>query len=674
MGLSIHLLGQPRMELAGTPMEDPRGHKAWGLLAYLLRSRVPPSRERVASLLFPEADDPLGALRWTLSALRRRLGEEAELGGDPLRLTLPPGTFVDVDVLSRGSWIEAIALPGLGHGLLDGLVFRSSPGFEMWLESERRHVAGTTSAVLHQAALALLGARRGGRRGASRRGARRAQPLRGERPCPARPLPACRRRFRGLQRVTSRHAPSSSDASWASSRLLRFAPRLPPPRWRLRARVSGRAAVRAQVEAGEAALAAGAVEAGLHRLRGAVAAARSVDDRELLSRALVALGGALVHSARGTDEEGAAALHEGTTLAEQVGRFDVAATGWREISWVQFLRAHYERAEESLTHTAELAAGNDEELAWVDADSGRLPARRRGLRGGRRAAALGARAREATGLRPAVGSGAHPAGPLPPPAGRDRGRGPPPRPGPRGGRGARHDRVRAVAGVVSRRGRPHPRRRRFGGSTLRARVRPRLPGRRSVLGEHRSAGARTHRGGARRRSSRARDARRRAEAVPPPARHVPLDRGVRARRALRRRRRTPTREPPGGGSTSWRRSPRAGGSASSSCGRPSTELVSENPAHSTSPARSPRRSTIQHSTSCSCPQSPASSPADGVASGRGNIDSRRSLRDGRAFAFVVQFVRAIFRDSGPPRAYGDRTERNPPVRDRRWSGHEAGIG
>ncbi len=156
MGLSIHLLGQPRMELAGTPIADPRGHKAWGLLAYLLRSRVPPSRERVASLLFPEADDPLGALRWTLSALRRRLGEEAELGGDPLRLTLPPGTFVDVDVLSRGSWIEAIALPGLGHGLLEGLAFRSSPGFEMWLEGERRHVAGTTSAVLHQAALALL--------------------------------------------------------------------------------------------------------------------------------------------------------------------------------------------------------------------------------------------------------------------------------------------------------------------------------------------------------------------------------------------------------------------------------------------------------------------------------------------------------------------------------------
>jgi DNA-binding SARP family transcriptional activator len=66
------------------------------------------------------------------------------------------GTLVDVDVLGGGSWLEAVALPGLGQELLDGLVFRSSPGFELWLETERRHVEGMTSAVLHQAALALL--------------------------------------------------------------------------------------------------------------------------------------------------------------------------------------------------------------------------------------------------------------------------------------------------------------------------------------------------------------------------------------------------------------------------------------------------------------------------------------------------------------------------------------
>lgn len=344
-------------------MDAPRGHKAWGLLAYLVSSRVSPSRERLASLLFPEADDPLGTLRWTLSVLRRQLGKHAELGGDPLRLTLPPGTFVDAHVLSRGSWMEAVTLPGLGHELLDGLVFRSSPGFEMWLENERRHVAGTTSAVLHQAALALLG------RGEAAGAAHHASEL-------VRLNPYEENAHVLLVRCLRAAGDSEAAALHVEACTELFARELgiePSPALRtaatvsevpIEARVSGRAAVQAQVEAGEAALAAGAVEAGAHRMRSAVAAARNVDEPELLARTLVALGGALVHSARGTDEEGAAALHEGTTLAEQVGRYDVAAMGWREISWVQFLRAHYERAEESLTRV-ELAAGSDEELAWA---------------------------------------------------------------------------------------------------------------------------------------------------------------------------------------------------------------------------------------------------------------------------------------------------------------------
>lgn len=365
MGLSVHLLGPPRLEVGGAPVESPRGHKSWGMLAYLLRSRVSPTRERMASLLFSEADDPLGALRWTLSALRRRLGDEAELGGDPLRLVMPAGTYVDIDVLSRGSWTEAIGLPGLGHALLEGLTFRSSPGFEMWLESERRHVAGTTSAVLHQAALALLA--RGDTAGATRHATElvalnpyeenahvllvRCLRVGGDVEAAARHVEACTELFRRELGVEPTAALRTAAA----------ASEVPPT-----ARVSGRATVRAQMQAGDAALAAGAVETGLHRMREAVATARTTGDRGLLAPALVALGGALVHSARGTDEEGAAALHEGTTIAEQAGRCEVAAIGWREISWVQFLRSHYERCEESLTNAAQLGPDDAEVLAWVD--------------------------------------------------------------------------------------------------------------------------------------------------------------------------------------------------------------------------------------------------------------------------------------------------------------------
>jgi len=365
MGLSITLLGSPGVELDGAAVEAPRGHKAWGLLAYLLSSRVPPSRERVASLLFPEADDPLGSLRWTLSMLRRRLGEDAALGGDPLQLHLPGGTFVDIYALTRGSWVEAIALPGLGHELLDGLSFRSSPGFELWLESERRHLDGAASAVLHQAALTLLAR---GEPGAASRHAFELVRLNafdenahvllvrclreaGDADGAAQRVEACTELFRrelGIEpgpALLAAAAPSDAIATPV---------------------VAGRAAVLAQIEAGESALAAGAVEAGLDRLRGAVASARATEGSDPLATALVALGGALVHAARGTDEEGAAALHEGTTLAEQAGRRDLAASAWREISWVQFLRAEYDRAEESLNTTTTLAAGSDVELAWVD--------------------------------------------------------------------------------------------------------------------------------------------------------------------------------------------------------------------------------------------------------------------------------------------------------------------
>jgi DNA-binding SARP family transcriptional activator len=349
----------------------PRGKKSWGLLTYLVRTRLAPSRAGLASLLFSEADDPLGTLRWSLSELRRSLGDEGAVGGDPLCLTLREGTLVDTDVLSRGSWTEALALPGLGRELLDGLAFRSSPGFDLWLESERRHVAGTTSAVLHQAALALLA------RGDAEDAARRASDLvrlnpydenahvllvrclraTGDEDGAARRIASCTELFRRELGIE----PS------AALRAAAEAPERPVP-----GRVSTRAALLAQVEAGEAALAAGTVDVGVQRMRSAVAAARVADDEEHLARALVSLGGALVHSARGTDEEGTAALHEGTALAERLGRDDLAATGWREISWVQFLRAQYERAEGSLTRTAELAGGRDEELAWVDVTRGAL--------------------------------------------------------------------------------------------------------------------------------------------------------------------------------------------------------------------------------------------------------------------------------------------------------------
>ena len=74
--------------------------------------------------------------------------------------------------------------------------------------------------------------------------------------------------------------------------------------------MKGPAAARAQLEAGQAAIKAGAVDAGLQCLRRAVVDARDAGDAALQASALVALGSALIHAVRGRDEEAAASLHE----------------------------------------------------------------------------------------------------------------------------------------------------------------------------------------------------------------------------------------------------------------------------------------------------------------------------------------------------------------------------
>jgi hypothetical protein len=51
-------------------------------LAFLLLAERQPTRSRLASLLFAEADDPLRALRWCLAEVRRGLGPGAVLDGD----------------------------------------------------------------------------------------------------------------------------------------------------------------------------------------------------------------------------------------------------------------------------------------------------------------------------------------------------------------------------------------------------------------------------------------------------------------------------------------------------------------------------------------------------------------------------------------------------------------
>jgi DNA-binding SARP family transcriptional activator len=156
--LAIHLLGVPQVSRGGELRPAPRGYKVWALLVYLLCTASRPSRQWLAGLLFADAKDPLNVLSWNLSQLRRLLGAETVLSGDPVELRLPPGTFVDIRVVAGGTWVEVLGCAGLGRDVLEGMSFASSPGFEAWLLAERRRLAVAAERALREAAWVRLAA------------------------------------------------------------------------------------------------------------------------------------------------------------------------------------------------------------------------------------------------------------------------------------------------------------------------------------------------------------------------------------------------------------------------------------------------------------------------------------------------------------------------------------
>ena len=337
-------------------MPPPKGRKAWALLAYLVCSEVPPSRERLATLLFSDADDPLGALRWNLAELRRLLGSADVVTGEPITLRFPPGTFVDVRAVTSGTWKEGVEVDGLGKDLLEGMSFSSSPSFEAWLLTERRHLIASAANVLREAALARLAS------GDAERAVDLSQRLVAIDPLDEsfqsifiRSLAAAGDRVAAMKQFEDTRKLFLKELGTEPSVTLRSALDDVQPGSSTSSPATGRAAARAQLDAGQAAMAAGAVAAGFECLRRAVYESHSAADLELKSEALFALGHAFVHAARGRDDEGAAALHECLQIAETTGNETLASSTYRELGYVEYLRARYDRARKLLELALPLA-------------------------------------------------------------------------------------------------------------------------------------------------------------------------------------------------------------------------------------------------------------------------------------------------------------------------------
>jgi DNA-binding SARP family transcriptional activator/Tfp pilus assembly protein PilF len=363
--IAIHLLGRPAIEIDGVPAQPPRGRKAWGLLAFLLLSRTPSTRERLATLLFGDADDPLGAVRWNLAELRRALPPDARIDGDPVRIGLPPDAFVDVHALGSASWVEAARVPGLGRELLEGVDIRADAAFEAWLLAERRHVAGLSASVLREAATARLAA------GSPEQAVDLATRLVGfdEYDEEAHALLARAYVAAGAVDDARRHIAS------AAARIRREIGTEPTvtllgaveaalvstpagPEW-----VRSAGAIDSLITAGEAAVAAGVIDAGFDILRRSVADAREIGEPLLEARALVSLGTAFVHGARGRDGEGATALHGALAIATDVDAPAITSAASRELGYIEMKQARYERAAAWLERAIDVAPDRDSRAA-----------------------------------------------------------------------------------------------------------------------------------------------------------------------------------------------------------------------------------------------------------------------------------------------------------------------
>ena len=101
--LKLFLFGSPQLEIDGTPVELGR-RKAMALLAYLAVTEKSHSRDTLALLLWPEADQSQArsTLRRNLSVLNKALGSGwLDISREAIGLEAKPDLWVDVNQFRR---------------------------------------------------------------------------------------------------------------------------------------------------------------------------------------------------------------------------------------------------------------------------------------------------------------------------------------------------------------------------------------------------------------------------------------------------------------------------------------------------------------------------------------------------------------------------------------------
>ena len=112
--LPIGVLGELRVGPADAPLALPASRKTRALLAYLVVTARPHQRSELSALFWEDAADPRAALRWSLTQLRRALGDahrdlivadrqSVEPARQPFRQRPGPARCADPLFITRGT-------------------------------------------------------------------------------------------------------------------------------------------------------------------------------------------------------------------------------------------------------------------------------------------------------------------------------------------------------------------------------------------------------------------------------------------------------------------------------------------------------------------------------------------------------------------------------------------
>ncbi len=160
--LEIRLIGEVAVRRGGETVALPPSRKCRALLAYLAAQPRPQRREHLCTLFWEVPDDPRGSLRWSLSKLRRTVGDVLIADRETVSISHASAQIDSVALLAAASDPKRVATAEIervvgdgADGFGDDLDLPKCPDFQVWLLAAREDVRQARLALLRELAKRL---------------------------------------------------------------------------------------------------------------------------------------------------------------------------------------------------------------------------------------------------------------------------------------------------------------------------------------------------------------------------------------------------------------------------------------------------------------------------------------------------------------------------------------